>query len=68
MFLDPVVYKGTRFNEKAILDVLTHFKQNKGEAFSLRQRLRKVFQIKKKTLDGQRLPTQCDRKTAIRNK
>ena len=24
MFLDPVVYKGTRFNEKAILDVYRH--------------------------------------------
>ena len=27
MFLDTVVCKGTRFNEKAILDVKTHFKQ-----------------------------------------
>ena len=27
MFLDTVVYKGTRFNEKIILDVKTHFKQ-----------------------------------------
>ena len=27
MFLDTVVYKGTRFNEKVILDVKTHFKQ-----------------------------------------
>ena len=27
MFLNTVVYKGTRFNEKVILDVKTHFKQ-----------------------------------------
>ena len=27
MFLDTVVYEGTRFNENAILDVKTHFKQ-----------------------------------------
>ena len=26
-FLDTVVYKGTRFKEKSILDVKTHFKQ-----------------------------------------
>ena len=26
-FLDPVVYKGTRFKEKSILDAKTHFKQ-----------------------------------------
>ena len=27
MFLDKVVYVSTRFNEKAVLDVKTHFKQ-----------------------------------------
>ena len=27
MFLDTVVYKGTRFKEKSILDAKTHFKQ-----------------------------------------
>ena len=27
MFLDTVVYKGTRFKEKSILDVKTHFKR-----------------------------------------
>ena len=27
MLLDTVVYKGTRFNGKTILDVKTHFKQ-----------------------------------------
>ena len=27
MFLDTVVYKGTRFKEKSILDVKTHFKK-----------------------------------------
>ena len=27
LFLDTVVYKGTRFKEKSILDVKTHFKQ-----------------------------------------
>ena len=26
-FLDTVVYKGTRFKEKSILDTKTHFKQ-----------------------------------------
>ena len=26
-FLDTVVYKGTRFKEKSILDAKTHFKQ-----------------------------------------
>ena len=62
MFLDTVVYKGTRVNEKAILDLKTHFKQKETfqhthfppchplicqEAFSLKQRLRKVFHISK---------------------
>ena len=28
-FLDTVVYKGTRFKEKSILDAKTHFKQTK---------------------------------------
>ena len=28
-FLDTVVYKGTRFKEKSILDVKTHFKKRK---------------------------------------
>ena len=28
VFLDTVVYKGTRFNEKSILDLKTHFKKN----------------------------------------
>ena len=27
VFLDTVVYKGTRFKERSILDVKTHFKQ-----------------------------------------
>ena len=27
VFLDTVVYKGTRFKEKSILDAKTHFKQ-----------------------------------------
>ena len=27
-FLDTVVYKGTRFKEKSILDAKTHFKKN----------------------------------------
>ena len=27
LFLDTVVYKGTRFKEKSILDAKTHFKQ-----------------------------------------
>ena len=27
MFLDTIVYKGTRFKEKSILDVKTHFKK-----------------------------------------
>ena len=29
VFLDMVVYKGTRFKEKSILDVKTHFKKRK---------------------------------------
>ena len=29
VFLDTVVYKGTRFKEKSILDVKTHFKKRK---------------------------------------
>ena len=29
VFLDTVVYKGTRFKEKSILDAKTHFKQMK---------------------------------------
>ena len=39
MFFDPIVYKGTRFNEKAILDVdlecKTHFKQIKRKPLAL---------------------------------
>ena len=31
VFLDTIVYKGTRFKEKSILDVKTHFK--KAETF-----------------------------------
>ena len=95
-FLDTVVYKGTRFKEKSILDAKTHFKQTetflhthftschppnvkkgfvKGEALRI---LRKnssetTFEennsnLKKKTLDGRRLPTIFDRKPTIRNK
>ena len=28
VFLDTIIYKGTRFNEKSILDVKTHLKKN----------------------------------------
>ena len=60
-FLDTVVYKGTRFKEKSILDAKTHFKQT--ETFlhthftschppnvniSSETTLRKIIQIKKK--------------------
>ena len=75
MFLDTVVYKGTRLNENAIRDVKTT------ETFQrtfcplsltdLSKELRKVFQNSKERLmfdDGQRLPTQFERKIAIRNK
>lgn len=27
VFMDTVAYKGTRFNEKSILDLKTHFKK-----------------------------------------
>ena len=94
-FLDTVVYKGTRFKEKSILDAKTHFKQTetflhthftschppnvkkgfvKGEALRI---LRKnssetTFEENnsnlKKTLDGERLPTNFERKPTIRNK
>ena len=84
-FLDTVVYKGTRFKEKSILDAKTHFKQtetflrshfiwchppNVKKGFVKVQALRilrinsseTTFEennsnLKKKTLDGRRLPT-----------
>ena len=80
-FLDTVVYKGTRFKEKSILDAKTHFKQT--ETFlhthftpchppnvniSSETTLRKIIQIKKKKPDERRLPTIFDRKPTIRNK
>ena len=66
MFLDTVVYEDTRFNEKVILNKR---KPSNTHALSLKQRLTgKVFQILKKTLDGQRVPTQFENKIAIRNK
>ena len=44
-------------------------KPSNTHALSLKQRLTgKVFQILKKTLDGQRVPTQFENKIAIRNK
>ena len=65
MFLDTFVYKGTRLNEKVILDVKTcHLP-------ICQKSLRKVFQNSKERLmvdDGQRLPTQFERQIAIRNK
>ena len=66
MFLDTVVYKGTRLNEKVILDVKTT------ETFQHTFRplsptdLSKEFEESvsnfDRTLDGQRLPTQFERK------
>ena len=76
MFLDTVVYKGTRFNKKVILDVKTIRKPSSthfapGHPPICQKSLRKVFQISKERLmvdDGQRLPTHFERKIAIRNK
>ena len=48
----------------------THFTfvKESSEQTPLKQRLRKYNSNLKKTLDGQRLPTQLERKIAIRNK
>ena len=43
VFLDSVEYKGTRFNEKAILDVKTHFKQTKEKPLALNNVWEKYF-------------------------
>ena len=43
VFLDSVEYKGTRFNEKAILDVNTHFKQTKEKPLALNNVWEKYF-------------------------
>ena len=74
MFLDTVVYKGTRLNEKVILDVkTTETFQHTFRGLSptdCQKCLRKVFQNSKERLmvdDVQRLPTQFERQTAIRN-
>ena len=72
IFLDTAVYKGTRFNEKVILDVL-RLRKPSSTHFALchplicQRSLRSVSYFKR-TLDGQRLPTQFERKIAIRNK
>ena len=91
-----VVYKGTRFKEKSILDAKTHFKQKetflhthftlrhppnakkgfvKGEALRILQKnsSETTFEennsnLKKKKLDGRRLPTIFDTKPSITNK
>ena len=75
MFSDTVVYKGTRFNEKVFLDVKTTetFQHTFAPCHPpiCQKSLRKVFQNSKERLmvdDGQRLPTQFERKIAIRNK
>ena len=67
MFLDTVGYKGTRFKEKAIIDVKP-FKKNKGEPPIDVNSISGKYLKFQKTLDGQRIPTQFDRKIAIRNK
>ena len=75
LFLDTVVYKGTRLNEKVILDVnttepsSTHFAACHPPI--CQKSLRKLFQNSKERLmvdDVQRLPTQFERQIAIRNK
>ena len=76
MFLDTVVYKGTRLNEKVILAVKTtetfqHFAACHPPICICQKSLRKVFQNSKERLmvdDEQRLPTQFERQIAIRNK
>ena len=75
MVLDTVVCKGTRFNENVILDVKTT------ETFQhtffplsptdLSKEFEESVSNSKERLmvdDGQRLPTQFERKIAIRNK
>ena len=77
-FLDTVVYKGTRFKVKSILDAKTHFKKTETFLYthftwSQKNSSETTFEennskLKKKTLDGRRLPTIFDRKPTIRNK
>ena len=75
MFLDTVVYKGTRLNEKVILDVkITETFQHTFCGLSptdLSKEFEESVSNSKERLmvdDGQRLPTQFERKIAIRNK
>ena len=72
MFLDTVVYKGTWFNKKIILDVKTtetfqHTFRPLSPTDLSKEFEESVWSFKRK-LDGQRLPTQFERKIAIRNK
>ena len=77
-FLDTVVYRGTRFKVKSILDAKTHFKKTETFLYthftwSQKTSSETTFEennsnLKKKTLDGRRLPTIFDRKPTIGNK
>ena len=75
MFLETVVYKGTRFNEKVILDVKTmetfqHTFCRLSPTDLSKEFEESVSNSKERLMvdDGQRLPTQFERKIAIRNK
>ena len=72
MFLDTVVYEGTRLNEKVILDVkTTEIFQHTFCDLSPTDLSKEFEESSKERLmvdDGQRLPTQFDREIAIRNK
>ena len=72
MFLDTVVYEGTRLNERVILDVKTTETFQHTFCDLSPTDLSKEFEESSKERlmvdDEQRLPTQFERQIAIRNK
>ena len=70
MFLDTVVYEGTRLNEKVILDVKTTETFQHTFCDLSPTDLSKEESSKERLMvdDEQRLPTQLERQIAIENK
>ena len=70
VFLDTVVYKGTRFKEKSILDVKTHFKKRKPSSTHISPLVTRRLHVKKVFVKGEALrilQTNSSRKTPGRN-
>ena len=70
VFLDTVVYKGTRFKEKSILGLKTHFKKRKPSSTHISPLVTRRLHVKKVFVKGEALrilQTNSSRKTPGRN-